>query len=91
MQILNGLRHLHQNRIVHRDIKSLNIFLTKDGLCKLGDFGVSRQMTEQTMMLNSFYGTPLYLSPEIIAGHGYTEKTDVWSLGVLLFELLCDG
>lgn len=87
-QALMGLAHVHSKGIVHRDVKSLNIFLTSRGLVKLGDFGVSRQMSDHTMYLNSFYGTPLYLSPELIQGRPYSETTDVWSLGVVLYELL---
>lgn len=88
MQVLMGLEHMHSKGIVHRDIKSLNLLLTSDGIVKLGDFGVSRQMSENTLCLNSFYGTPLYLSPELIAGKPYSETTDMWSLGVVLYELL---
>lgn len=87
-QVLSGLAHIHAKGIVHRDIKSLNLFLTSAGVVKLGDFGVSRQMSEQTLVLNSFYGTPLYLSPELIEGRPYTQTTDVWSMGVVLYELL---
>lgn len=87
-QILLGAAHVHSKGIVHRDIKSLNLLLNDTGVVKLGDFGVSRQMSEQTLYLNSFYGTPLYLSPELIEGQPYSQTTDVWSLGVVLYELL---
>lgn len=87
-QVLLGLRHIHARGIVHRDIKSMNLFLTDEGVIKLGDFGVSRQMSEKTMCLHSFYGTPLYFSPEIIEGRPYSHSTDLWSLGVVLYELL---
>lgn len=87
-QICQGLRHLHENGIVHRDLKSLNIMLTKRGrIFKIGDLGVSRQVSEETVMLNTFYGTPLYLSPELVENKPYNEKTDMWSLGVLLYEM----
>ncbi len=76
---------------MHRDVKSLNVFLCDGGGVKLGDFGVSRQLSDQTVLLQSFYGTPLYLSPEIIDGRGYTAQTDMWSLGVLLYELITTG
>lgn len=87
-QVLLGLRHIHDRGIVHRDIKSMNLFLTDEGVIKLGDFGVSRQMSEKTLCLHSFYGTPLYFSPEIIEGRPYSHSTDLWSLGVVLYELL---
>ncbi|CAD7940376.1 unnamed protein product [Amoebophrya sp. A120] len=91
LQILHGLRFVHGKGIVHRDVKTLNVFLTKDGYCKLGDFGVSRRMEPECDLLSSFYGTPLYLSPEIISGSGYTRKTDIWSLGVVLYEVATNG
>lgn len=87
-QVLLGLSYIHAKGIVHRDIKSLNLFLTDTGMVKLGDFGVSRQMSDKTFFLNSFYGTPLYLSPEIIQGQPYTASTDIWSLGVVAYELV---
>eukprot|EP00392_Amoebophrya_sp_AT5.2_P004644 g4652.t1 len=88
LQILNGIRFIHRKGIVHRDVKTLNVFLTKDGYCKVGDFGVSRRLgNDPGDFLCSFYGTPLYLSPEIISGMKYTQKTDIWSLGVLLYEV----
>eukprot|EP00913_Durusdinium_trenchii_P028170 g26413.t1 len=65
----------------------MNLFLTDEGVIKLGDFGVSRQMSEKTLCLHSFYGTPLYFSPEIIEGRPYSHSTDLWSLGVLLRRL----
>ena len=53
----------------------------------LGDLGVSRQVSEDTVMLKTFYGTPLYLSPELIENRPYNEKTDLWSMGIILYEL----
>ena len=87
-QICSGVQHLHEHGIIHRDLKALNILVSKDQRhFKVSDLGVSRQVSEQTKMLNTFYGTPLYLSPEIIENKAYNEKTDIWSLGVLLYEL----
>lgn len=51
--------------------------------------GVSRQVSEDTIMLNTFYGTPLYLSPELVENQPYNEKTDIWSLGIILYEMAC--
>lgn len=87
-QIVQGLAHMHSKGIVHRDIKSLNLLLTSAGQVKLGDFGISRQLSDNTLFLNSFHGTPLYLSPELVEGRPYSEPTDIWSLGVVLYELL---
>jgi serine/threonine protein kinase len=87
-QICLGLCHLHENGIIHRDIKALNIMINKDHTAfKIGDLGVSRQLSEYTELLQTFYGTPLYLSPELLENKAYNEKTDIWSLGVLLYEL----
>jgi NIMA (never in mitosis gene a)-related kinase 1/4/5 len=90
-QILRGLQHLHSYNIVHRDVKSSNIFLMRNGRrgfrCVLGDFGVSRERSETTKVLTTFYGTPLYASPELIRSEPYNEKTDVWSCGVVFYEL----
>lgn len=87
-QLCVGLKHLHEHGIIHRDLKPLNIFCSRSGQTfKIGDLGVSRQVSEDTMMLKSFYGTPLYLSPELVDNKPYNEKTDIWSLGVILYEL----
>ena len=84
----HGLQHLHENGVIHRDIKSLNILLTEDKqTAKIADLGVSRQVSEDTLMLQSFYGTPLYASPELCENKPYNEKTDIWSLGVVLYEM----
>ena len=87
-QLALGLKHLHENGVVHRDIKSLNIMLSKNGaVAKLADLGVSRQLCDDAEMLSTMYGTPLYLSPELVESQSYNTKTDIWSLGVVLYEL----
>ena len=86
-QICLGLKHIHDRKIVHRDIKSVNIFLTKMNTIKIGDFGISKILTNTHDMMSSFVGTWYYLSPEIIKSRPYNFKTDIWSLGVLLYEM----
>lgn len=86
-QILLAIKHIHDRKIVHRDIKSQNIFVTKMNTIKLGDFGISKILTNTQDMMCSFVGTWYYLSPEIIRSKPYNFKTDVWSLGVQLYEL----
>ena len=77
-QLCQGLNHLHSNGVIHRDLKSLNIMVCKNGQLKIGDLGVSRQVGQETMMLQTFYGTPLYASPELCENNPYNEKTDIW-------------
>ena len=70
-------------------MKTANIFLTEgDDRVKLGDFGISRLLSSQTELAATCVGTPYYLSPELISGQGYDGRTDVWSLGVLMYEFL---
>ena len=78
---------MHEKRIMHRDLKPANIFLTLDGTIKIGDFGLSRELSEHTFQAHSKVGTPLYMSPEVLRGDGYDFKSDIWSVGCLLYEL----
>lgn len=91
-QICNALSLMHDKvqlgkRIVHRDIKSHNIFLMKDGRVKLGDFGIVKVLENTKSKADTVIGTPYYFSPEMCRGDSYDEKTDVWSLGVVLYEM----
>ena len=72
---------------MHRDLKPANIFLMADGTIKVGDLGLSRSLSENTLQAHSKVGTPLYMSPEVLRGNGYDFKSDVWSLGCILYEL----
>ena len=74
-------------KIIHRDIKSHNIFLCEDGRVKLGDFGIARVLENTKSRAKSVIGTPYCFSPEMCKGEEYDEKTDVWSLGILLYEM----
>ncbi|CAH3150225.1 unnamed protein product [Porites lobata] len=88
-QICSGMSHIHECGIVHRDIKTLNIFLTKSGLVKLGDFGIATVLKgSREFMAESVVGTPYYMSPEIVQGHKYNQKSDMWALGCVLYEML---
>ncbi|KAI7808250.1 hypothetical protein IRJ41_000458 [Triplophysa rosa] len=88
VQICLGLKHIHDRKVLHRDIKSQNIFLTDGGQkVKLGDFGIARTLNSTMELARTCVGTPYYLSPEICENHPYNNKTDIWSLGCVLYEL----
>ena len=86
IQICFGLYDIHKQNILHRDLNSLNIFLTKEFQVKIGDLGVARVL-QNTQYASTFIGTPLYLSPEICEEKPYNEKSDVWALGCILYEM----
>ncbi|XP_063957945.1 serine/threonine-protein kinase Nek9-like isoform X1 [Lytechinus pictus] len=86
-QTVAAVAYIHQIDVLHRDIKTLNIFLTKSGLIKLGDFGISRVLGDDKMA-ETVVGTPLYMSPELVKGQQYNAKSDIWAIGCVLYELL---
>ncbi|XP_028404175.1 serine/threonine-protein kinase Nek1-like isoform X2 [Dendronephthya gigantea] len=88
VQIASALKHVHDRKILHRDIKTQNIFLTRSGTIKLGDFGIARVLKNTMELARTCIGTPYYLSPEICEGRPYNNKSDVWSLGCVLYEML---
>ncbi|XP_054341144.1 serine/threonine-protein kinase Nek1 isoform X5 [Pongo pygmaeus] len=87
VQICLALKHVHDRKILHRDIKSQNIFLTKDGTVQLGDFGIARVLNSTVELARTCIGTPYYLSPEICENKPYNNKSDIWALGCVLYEL----
>lgn len=87
-QVLHGLLYLHEQGVIHRDIKGANILTTKHGLVKLADFGVATRTT--TFHESSVVGTPYWMAPEVIELSGATTASDIWSLGCTVIELL-DG
>ena len=90
LQIALALHHIHARKMLHRDIKGANILLNSAGLVKLGDFGFSHQYNDTVSggVASTFLGTPYYLAPELWNNQRYSKKADVWSLGILLYEIL---
>lgn len=82
--IFNGLRYLKKRGVVHRDIKPQNILLTKSDEVRIADFTFSKEIEEQEL-LQTYCGTPLYMSPEVMNGEAYTDKCDLYSVGVMLY------
>jgi len=100
LQLLLALEFVHRKKILHRDIKSSNIFLRSNGTVKLGDFGISRVLENTNEAAMTVVGTPYYMrlefsvslndkfnSPEVCENKPYTFKSDVWALGCVLYEM----
>ncbi|KAJ7536364.1 hypothetical protein O6H91_12G066000 [Diphasiastrum complanatum] len=87
-QVLEGLAYLHEQGVIHRDIKGANILTTKEGLVKLADFGVATKLTEADVNTHSVVGTPYWMAPEVIEMSGVSAASDIWSVGCTVIELL---
>ncbi|NXM18884.1 M3K19 kinase, partial [Ploceus nigricollis] len=92
-QILQGVAYLHDNCVVHRDIKGNNVMLMPTGVIKLIDFGCARRLAWASLsgtrseLLRSVHGTPYWMAPEVISDSGYGRKSDIWSVGCTVFEM----
>ncbi|XP_041944371.1 serine/threonine-protein kinase Nek4 isoform X2 [Alosa sapidissima] len=87
VQIAMALQYLHEKRILHRDLKTQNIFLTKTNIIKVGDLGIAKVLENQNDMASTLIGTPYYMSPELFSNKPYNHKSDVWALGCCVYEM----
>lgn len=87
VQIASALEYTHSKHILHRDLKTQNIFLSKDNNVLVGDFGIAKILQNTMECAHTLVGTPYYLSPELCREEPYNQKSDVWSLGCILYEL----
>ncbi|KAL0241338.1 hypothetical protein GEMRC1_006573 [Eukaryota sp. GEM-RC1] len=87
IQITIALQHCHSKKVLHRDIKTQNVFITSRNTVKLGDFGIAKVLAGTLDVARSIVGSPLYMSPEILDNKAYNNKSDIWSLGCVLYEL----
>ncbi|XP_072308144.1 mitogen-activated protein kinase kinase kinase 12-like isoform X2 [Eucyclogobius newberryi] len=87
MAIAGGMNYLHLHKIIHRDLKSPNILITYDDAVKISDFGTSKELSDKSTKM-SFAGTVAWMAPEVIRNEPVSEKVDIWSFGVVLWEML---
>ena len=86
-QLLEAIKQTHKYNIIHRDIKPENI-LFNNGKIKLSDFGFCKKLKEHSDMADSMVGSPMYMAPECLTGNLYNTKADIYSLGILLYEMI---
>jgi serine/threonine protein kinase len=86
--VIAAFKEMAAYKIIHRDIKPSNILLHNNDIIKIADFGFCKAMETKDEMCKTLVGSPVYMAPELLKGENYTDKVDVWSLGVLLYEMV---
>merc|ERR1719277_2416662 len=86
-QAILALKYIHDMKILHRDLKSGNFFLSKAGNLKMGDFGIAKVLSRTKALARTQIGMPYYLSPEVCQDKPYAWASDIWAMGVILYEL----
>lgn len=84
---MKALAYLHDNRIIHRDVKAANILVTENGHLRIGDFGVASSI-QQKKRRGTVAGSPYWMAPEVLSKQVYDSKADIWSFGIAMIELL---
>lgn len=88
LQLIESVKYLRDNKIMHRDIKPTNILMSSDNELKLSDFGLAKRYQKPSLLSETICGSPLYMAPELLFEKQYTNTCDVWSLGIVLYEML---
>lgn len=88
VQMALAIKYLHEQRVLHRDLKASNVFLTTENVVKLGDFGIAKTLDSTLDQARTVVGTPYYMSPEVCESKPYGYASDVWALGCVLYELV---
>lgn len=87
-QILEGVKYIHAKEIIHRDLKSENIMFNERMQLKIGDFGLSVHKNDTRLQSTSICGTKFYIAPEVVNHEGFVQRSDIWAIGVITYELL---